>query len=98
MRIYLYVYILCILFPFCTPFLRISSLGRQSSQSLTSSLDPSNDKGLRLIELKIPVQEDTKKYLDYLIQNVPREKIVRWYISRIDKDDSKAVVEVVVMN
>ena len=49
---------------------------------------------LNLLELEVGVQEDPSEYLRMITNHIPKERILRWYISRID--GGKATLEVVV--
>ena len=55
----------------------------------------SSSKGsLSLLNLEVGVQEDPSEYLRMITNHIPKERILRWYISRID--GGKATLEVVV--
>ena len=48
---------------------------------------------MKLITMRIPVQEDTKEYLRVITDKISRDKILKWSISRVENDI--AIVEVV---
>lgn len=70
---------------------RVGSILRSGIQEVSSS-----DSGgaLRLLELQVDVQQDPSEYVGLITNHVEKERVLRWYISRIE--DGKATLEVVV--
>ncbi len=57
----------------------------------------SSSKGsLSLLNLEVGVQEDPNEYLRMITRHVSRDRVLRWYISRIDEDSGICTLEVVV--
>ena len=71
--------------------LRVESILRSGIQEVSSS---DSEGALRLLELQVDVQQDPSEYVDLITNHVEKERVLRWYISRIE--DGKATLEVVV--
>ena len=58
--------------------------------------DDSPQSGMELISLVVPVQDDPGDYLGLITGQVPRHRILKWYVSRVEA--SMATIEVVVFS
>ena len=80
----------------------VGPMSKSPSGITTSSLfcssvgDEKFTAGMELLTIKVPVQDDPGTYLPLITGTVSRERILKWYVSRIEA--KMATIEVVVLS
>jgi len=66
-----------------------------SGQSPGAAPSESANSGFQLVNVHIPVQSDPSAYVSLLHQLIPKEKLLRWYISEVV--DGQCTIDAVVI-
>ena len=77
---------------------RSSRVRRFEAFSTHQGRDDSPQSGMELISLVVPVQDDPGDYLGLITGQVPRNRILKWYVSRVEAEANMATIEVVVFS
>ena len=80
-----------------TPKWQLTLRSTNKAEEIRQVSESASMGSLSMLELEVSVQEDPAEYLNIITRSIPKEKILRWYISRIDEEYKKASIEVVVI-